>query len=132
MPSQVDDKIKELISEKIKAQINVVMREDEIEELVIHEISEYQREGSGQRQNLIKWISEELQKRVRQMVINEVLDPVYTGTLHGDPGQFYKELIKEHAAEFVSAMFATVLEDAKNAAVHDLTSRIGNMNSNSY
>ncbi len=126
MPSQVDDKIRELISEKIKAQINVVMREDEIEELVIHEISEYQREGSGQRMKLTEWIKEELAKRVRQMVINEVLNPLYTGTLHGDPGQFYRDLIRDNASELVGAMFANVLEQAESYAVNQLTTEINN------
>ncbi len=126
MSNQVDDQIKELISEKVKAQISVIMRDDEVEELVIEQISAYQTEGSSERLKLKQWIKEELDKRVKQMVINEVLDPIYTGTLHGDPGQFYRDLIRENAAELVGAMFANVLDQAKSYAVNQLTTQINN------
>lgn len=114
MGSDTDDAIMNLIAEKVKAQLSIVMKENEIKELVIEELAQFQMEESSQRRKLKEWVKEDLHKRIRQMISQELTNPEYVGTTWGDAGSFWKQIIKENADNLVAAMFARVLDEAKN------------------
>ncbi len=122
---ETEQAMKNVIAQKVRTQVSILMQEDEIDKLIIEEIKRFQEKGGPRHSEMRKWIEEEMKKNVRQMVVNELTKPEYMGTTFGpEPAEFFKEVIKEHASELVAAMFAQTLQEAKDSFVRAFQEKI--------
>jgi hypothetical protein len=115
-----DHEIKQIVTGSVRDHVNKTLGPEVIEKIVQREMDSLLLETGERHKQFLQWVREALDHRVKAIIKCELSHPEYMGVTWGEPGELMKQVIKEAAPNIVEAMFAKIIEDARQGFVSQL------------